>query len=131
MPDRTARVAGYVGFTVHEHAIGDDRQLGPHLDPFHPGRNRSVIVGITRRLGALPEATFSAIGCNATRRVARHRPGSARSVWAASAHQQSIRCPRDCPWEAPKQRFQSQCQPAQSICEVDESEGFTRKIEDV
>ena len=38
-------------------------------------------------------------------------------------------CPHDCPCDAPKQRFQSQRQPTRSIFEVEESEGFTRKID--
>ena len=38
-------------------------------------------------------------------------------------------CPHDCPCDAPKQRIQSQHQPTRSIGEVENSEGFTRKIE--
>ena len=40
-------------------------------------------------------------------------------------------CPCNCPWEAPKQGFQGQRQPTRSICEVKETEGFARTIEDV
>ena len=40
-------------------------------------------------------------------------------------------CPHDCPCERPKQRLQSQQQPNRLIGEVKETEGFTRKIEDV
>ena len=40
-------------------------------------------------------------------------------------------CPHDCPCELPKQRLQSQQQPSRSIVEVNESEGFARKIDDV
>ena len=40
-------------------------------------------------------------------------------------------CPHDCPCEAPQWRIRSQQQPSRLICEVEENEGFTRKIEDV
>jgi hypothetical protein len=40
-------------------------------------------------------------------------------------------CPQDCPCDAPKQRVESQRQPTRLICELEMSEGFTRKIEDV
>ena len=40
-------------------------------------------------------------------------------------------CPQNCPCDAPKQRVQSQRQPTRSIGEVENSEGFTRKIENV
>jgi hypothetical protein len=40
-------------------------------------------------------------------------------------------CPHDCPCDAPKQRLQSQHQPSPLIEEGKETEGFTRKIEDV
>src|SRR5258705_9855981 len=38
-------------------------------------------------------------------------------------------CPHDCPRGAPKQRLQSQRQPTRSIGEVENTEGFTRRIE--
>ncbi len=40
-------------------------------------------------------------------------------------------CPHDCPYDAPKARLQSQQQPRRSTKEVEISEGFTRKIEEV
>jgi hypothetical protein len=43
----------------------------------------------------------------------------------------SIHCPHNCPCDAPKQRLESQQQPIRLIGEVKETEGFTRKIEDV
>ena len=39
-------------------------------------------------------------------------------------------CPHDCPCDAPKQRFQGQQEPTRSIGEVENSEGFARKVED-
>jgi hypothetical protein len=61
-------------------------------------------------------------------------------VWWIVAREQLIKrigcglvarwnCPHDCPCDAPKQRIRSQHQPARSIGEVENSEGFTRKIE--
>src|SRR3989442_609781 len=48
-----------------------------------------------------------------------------------SENRQSVNCPHDCPCGAPKQRLPSQWQPTGSILEVEQREGFTRKIEDV
>ena len=39
-------------------------------------------------------------------------------------------CPHDCPCGAPRHRSQSQRQPTRPICEVEEREEFTRRIED-
>jgi len=39
-------------------------------------------------------------------------------------------CPQNCPYDTPKQRLQSQRQPTRSIGEVENREGFTKKIED-
>src|SRR5438552_8358240 len=59
--------------------------------------------------------------------LAAHPGSSAFRFWPPARRD----CPRDCPCDAPKQRVESQCQPTRSICEVEEREGFTKKIEDV
>ena len=47
-----------IGFAVHEHAIGDNGQLGPDLDFFHVRGNRTVIV----RPGETEEPGLRAFG---------------------------------------------------------------------
>src|SRR6202021_1958687 len=51
-------------------------------------------------------------------------------VRVAEAYSCRIECPHNCPCDAPKVRSQGQHQPTRSICEVEKSEGFTRKNED-
>src|SRR5438874_388416 len=49
----------------------------------------------------------------------------------SNASDRSWNCPQDCPCDAPRPRLQGQHQSSRVFGELKETEGFTRKIEDV